>query len=121
MTMPSFSGVWSQRVSEGASLRAALDTVGYFPPMLLHMVSSGESSGELDAMLEKVAIYQQAEVERIVTTSPHATRNMATSVCAPAQAWKGRRSESGRRPRRVRAAALIGPRLGSASSAWIQV
>ncbi len=59
----------TQRVSEGASLRAALDTVGYFPPMLLHMVSSGESSGELDAMLEKVAIYQQAEVERIVTTT----------------------------------------------------
>ena len=58
----------TQRVSEGSSLRAALDGVGYFPPMLLHMVASGESSGELDSMLEKVAIYQQTEVERIVTT-----------------------------------------------------
>jgi len=58
----------TQRVSEGASLRSALDGVGYFPPMLLHMVASGESSGELDAMLEKVAVYQQAEVERIVST-----------------------------------------------------
>ena len=58
----------TQRVSEGSSLRAALESVGYFPPMLLHMVASGESSGELDAMLEKVAIYQQTEVERIVTT-----------------------------------------------------
>ncbi len=58
----------TQRVSEGASLRAALDSVGYFPPMLLHMVASGESSGELDSMLDKVAIYQQTEVERIVTT-----------------------------------------------------
>jgi general secretion pathway protein F len=36
--------------------------------MLLHMVASGESSGALDSMLEKVAIYQQTEVERIVTT-----------------------------------------------------
>lgn len=58
----------TQRVSEGTSLRVALEGVGYFPPMLLHMVASGESSGELDAMLDKVARYQQAEVERIVTT-----------------------------------------------------
>jgi general secretion pathway protein F len=58
----------TQRVSEGSSLRAALEGVGYFPPMLLHMVASGESSGELDTMLDKVARYQQAEVERIVTT-----------------------------------------------------
>ncbi len=58
----------TQRVSEGTSLRAALDTVGYFPPMLLHMVASGEASGELDQMLERVADHQQKEVERIVTT-----------------------------------------------------
>ena len=58
----------TQRVSEGSSLRAALETVGYFPAMLLHMVASGEASGELDTMLDRVATYQQAEVERIVTT-----------------------------------------------------
>jgi len=58
----------TQRVSEGSSLRAALEGVGYFPPMLLHMVASGEASGELDAMLDKVAVYQQGEVERVVTT-----------------------------------------------------
>jgi general secretion pathway protein F len=58
----------TQRVSEGSSLRAALETVGHFPAMLLHMVASGEASGELDSMLDKVASYQQAEVERIVTT-----------------------------------------------------
>jgi general secretion pathway protein F len=61
-------GEATQRVSEGASLRMALEGVGYFPPMLLHMVASGEASGELDGMLNKVAHYQQAEVERIVTT-----------------------------------------------------
>ena len=58
----------TRRVSEGTSLRVGLEGVGYFPPMLLHMVASGESSGELDAMLDRVALYQQAEVERIVTT-----------------------------------------------------
>jgi general secretion pathway protein F len=58
----------TQRVSEGGSLRSALEGVGYFPPMLLHMVGSGEASGELDTMLDKVAHYQQTEVSRIVTT-----------------------------------------------------
>lgn len=58
----------TQKVSEGISLRVSLEQVGQFPPMLLHMVGSGEQSGELDTMLERVATYQQAEVERIVST-----------------------------------------------------
>ena len=58
----------TQRVSEGMSLRAALESAGYFPPMMLHMVASGEASGELDTMLAKVAHYQQTELERMVTT-----------------------------------------------------
>ena len=57
-----------ERVSEGASLRMALETAGHFPPMVLHMVGSGEASGELDAMLGKVAHYQQQELTRLVTT-----------------------------------------------------
>jgi len=58
----------TRRVSEGSSLRVALESAGHFPPMMLHMVASGESSGELDRMLAKVADYQQQELERIVTT-----------------------------------------------------
>jgi general secretion pathway protein F len=58
----------TQRVSEGSSLRTALEGVGHFPPMLLHMVASGEASGELDTMLAKVAKYQQTELQRTVTT-----------------------------------------------------
>jgi general secretion pathway protein F len=58
----------TRRVSEGSSLRAALESAGHFPPMMLHMVASGESSGELDTMLAKVADYQQQELERMVTT-----------------------------------------------------
>ena len=58
----------TQTVSEGMSLKVSLEQVGQFPPMLLHMVGSGEQSGELDTMLDRVATYQQAEVERIVST-----------------------------------------------------
>ena len=60
-------GEATQRVREGASLRAGLEACGYFPPMFLHMVASGEASGELDAMLAKVAEHQQQELERLVT------------------------------------------------------
>ncbi|MEQ8693315.1 MAG: type II secretion system inner membrane protein GspF [Pseudomonadales bacterium] len=58
----------TQTVSEGMSLKVSLEQVGQFPPMLLHMVGSGEQSGELDTMLDRVATYQQAEVERLVST-----------------------------------------------------
>ena len=57
-----------QRVSEGSSLRVALEAAKYFPPMFLHMIASGEASGELDAMLAKVADYQQKELARQVAT-----------------------------------------------------
>ena len=56
------------RIEETSKGLLALEQVGQFPPMLLHMVGSGEQSGELDAMLNRVATYQQAEVERIVST-----------------------------------------------------
>lgn len=56
------------RVSEGTSLKVALESAGHFPPMFLHMIGSGEASGELDTMLRKVAQYQQQELERLVTT-----------------------------------------------------
>ena len=56
-----------RQVSEGSSLRVALGSGGHFPPMFLHMVASGESSGELDTMLRKVARFQQREIERLTT------------------------------------------------------
>ncbi len=57
------------RVSEGASLRAALDETKIFPPMMLHMISSGEKSGELEQMLERSADNQDREFETLVSVS----------------------------------------------------
>lgn len=57
----------TRMVSEGSSLHRALESVGGFPPMLLHMVASGETSGELEQMLVRVAGHQESELERNVT------------------------------------------------------
>ena len=54
------------RVSEGASLSNALESSGYFPPIMLHMIASGESSGELDNMLGRVSSYMQQDVETLL-------------------------------------------------------
>ncbi len=56
-------------VSEGASLRKSLGESGLFPPMMLHMIASGENSGELEQMLERTADHQDQEFETLVTVS----------------------------------------------------
>ena len=52
----------SKKVREGAGLSRALDVSGLFPPILIHLIASGESSGRLDAMLERAATQQEQEV-----------------------------------------------------------
>lgn len=56
-------------VREGSSLRRALTETGYFPPMMLHMIASGENSGELEQMLERTADHQDQDFETLVTVS----------------------------------------------------
>ena len=53
----------AQAVSEGGSLKNALEQTGYFPPMMLHMIGSGEASGELDQMLERTAHHQENDLQ----------------------------------------------------------
>lgn len=58
----------ARRVREGASLQSALETGGYFPPLTLHLIASGEASGNLEEMLERAAVAQEREIESLIAT-----------------------------------------------------
>ncbi|CAA6810042.1 MAG: General secretion pathway protein F [uncultured Thiotrichaceae bacterium] len=51
------------KVREGMAINKALQQSGYFPPMVIYLIASGEGSGQLDHMLEKAAIQQERETE----------------------------------------------------------
>ena len=54
------------RVREGAPIGRSLASSRQFPPMTIHLISSGESSGELESMLERAAISQERELDGLL-------------------------------------------------------
>jgi general secretion pathway protein F len=56
----------AQLVSEGTSLHLALEHSGYFPPLTIHLVASGEASGKLEAMLERAATSQERDLNGVI-------------------------------------------------------
>jgi type IV pilus assembly protein PilC len=55
-----------QEVATGTSLTVAMQNTNAFPSMVIQMVSIGEETGALDAMLGKVADFFEAEVDDAV-------------------------------------------------------
>lgn len=59
----------AKRVREGANIHLALKQTGYFPPMSVHLIASGEASGQLENMLERAANNQDNEISSLIETS----------------------------------------------------
>src|SRR2546427_9945216 len=55
------------RVREGAPIGRSLAASRMFPPMTIHLISSGESSGQLESMLERAAFSQERELDAILS------------------------------------------------------
>jgi general secretion pathway protein F len=58
----------SDRVREGAPIGGSLAAGKMFPPMTIHLIRSGEASGELEAMLERAAANQEREMDSTIAT-----------------------------------------------------
>jgi general secretion pathway protein F len=54
------------RVREGAPIGKSLGASKIFPPMMIHLIASGETSGELETMLDRAATNQEREMDSIL-------------------------------------------------------
>jgi len=54
------------RVREGAAIGRSLGATRMFPPMMIHLISSGETSGDLELMLDRAASNQEREMDAIL-------------------------------------------------------
>jgi general secretion pathway protein F len=57
----------AERIREGAPIGRSLAASKLFPPMTVHLISSGESSGRLEEMLDRAATNQERELDGLLT------------------------------------------------------
>ncbi len=53
-------------IAEGQTIADPLSETGVFPPMVVSMIAVGESTGAIDAMMEKIADFYEEEVDQAV-------------------------------------------------------
>lgn len=66
----------AHKVREGGAFSRALADSGYFPPVAVRLIASGERSGQLERMLDEAANHQARELDRWLT--------VLTAVLGPA-------------------------------------
>jgi len=65
------------RIQQGTPLSEVLETSRHVPPMVVQMVRTGEQTGQIDSMLDKVADYFEQEAD----TAIHQMVVSLTPVC----------------------------------------
>ncbi|MEY4488897.1 MAG: hypothetical protein RIQ79_1405 [Verrucomicrobiota bacterium] len=58
----------ARHVSQGGQVSDVLASNAYFPPMMKHMVKAGESTGNVDGMMTKIADFYDVEAEATVAS-----------------------------------------------------
>jgi len=69
-------------VEKGGSLKEGLEETGLFENMVIQMVKAGESSGQLDAMLDKVTEYYKMRFDAIIDGLAEAIEPIMLGVIA---------------------------------------
>ena len=57
------------RVREGTGISVALKDTRFLSPMAIHLIASGEKSGQLAAMMERAAMHMDKEVRHLIDTA----------------------------------------------------
>ena len=57
----------ADKVREGSNISVSLEQSGLFPPMTIRLIASGESSGQMENMLERAAVQQERELETMIS------------------------------------------------------
>lgn len=57
------------KVKEGASISQSLKETGFLNPMTIHLISSGERSGQIADLMEKAASHMDNELKRLIDTA----------------------------------------------------
>ncbi len=58
----------TSKIREGAGIGRSLEQSKQFPPITINLISSGESSGKLEEMLDRAAISQERDIEGLIAT-----------------------------------------------------
>lgn len=58
----------TSKVREGQPIHRSLEKTGYFSPLFIHLLASGEASGNLEDLLQRVADQQDSDVESKLKT-----------------------------------------------------
>jgi general secretion pathway protein F len=61
--------VAATKVREGTGISVALKETGFLSPMAIHLIASGEKSGQIAALMERAAAHLDSDVKRLIDTA----------------------------------------------------